>query len=1110
MADFHATFTLRGDEPHPNPTGLWQETLIPDPRKAEDQIRLGGRYVPIRSHARGGLGEVSVARDDELGREVALKTMQDRVADDPDSRARFVREAEITGNLEHPGIVPVYGLGAGPDGRPFYAMRFIEGESLEHAILRFHAAEGPRRDPGERRMELLRLLARFCDVCNAIAYAHSRGILHRDLKPANVMLGAHGETLVVDWGLAKVLGRPEGQPPPEPGSTLAFVARLVESSSSSETIPGHPIGTPSFMSPEQADGRVEDLGPASDIYNLGATLYALLTGQAPFVGGAIGALLTKVRQGEFLPPRAVASGPIPRALEAICLKAMALRPEDRHASALALRDDIQRWLADEPVLAYRESLIERLLRWSRRHRTWVLAATTVLFGLLIVMSVATAVVDQARQRERFAREESDRLATSLELDKGLSLCEEGATARGMLRLAHALTIAPAEARDLRRTILTNLAAWRRPLSPLRAILSHEDAVRAVAISPDGRIVATAGDAVVEGEVGGEARLWEAARGRPLGAPLAHSDRVVALAFSPDGRVLATASNDRTARLWEVATRRPLGPPLKHRAPVAALAFSPDSRTLVTAAGSTVHFWNASDGRAEDTWPEQPARVLSLAIRPDGRALLTGDEEGNARLWDLANGQLLGSPLSHPSAIHCLAFTPDGRTIATGDHNGIVRFWETATGQRLLARLAHRAAVYSLAIRSDGRTIVTGSEDNTARLWEVETGQPISLPLEHRGSVLAVAMTPDGRTFLTGSGDGSARLWDVPHEKPWRSVLPHPGPVLTLAYRPDGRVFATGGRDGTAQLWDTAKGEPLGPPIRHPGGVRALAFSPDGRRLLLGGADGTARLRDATTHEPLGPPLVHAFAVSAVAFSPDARIVATADEGENIRFWDAPTGQPLGPPREQPAAVGALAFHPAGKLILVASGSRATFQDVASGKPTGPVLVHQGPIYGLAFRADGRVVATASEDNSARLWETETGHPLGASLEHPASVRAIAFAPDGRTLATGCGDHRARFWDAETCKPLGPPLRHNNDVSSVAFAPDGRTLATGCGDPTARLWDVPTPLPDDPARIRLWVEVLTGMALDIHNNATGIAVRLEDGAWKEAHERLEAPAGPPLP
>jgi serine/threonine protein kinase/tetratricopeptide (TPR) repeat protein len=349
-----------------------------------------GRFRVLRTHAKGGLGEVFVALDQELHREVALKEIQDRHADQPESRARFLREAEVTGGLEHPGIVPVYSLGTYSDGRPFYAMRFIQGDSLQEALVAFHQAEKPGRDAGERTLALRDLLGRFVDVCNALAYAHSRGVLHRDLKPGNIMLGKYGETLVVDWGLAKPLGLSEP-------STSESPLQPVAAQDAEPTHMGSVIGTPAYMSPEQAAGRLELVGPASDVYSLGATLYHLLTGRPPFKGSDRDALLHQVQQGSLPRPRHVQPN-VPVALEAICLKAMAREPENRYSTMRALADDMEHWLADEPVSAYREPFLAQLRRWGRRHRPLVASAAVLLITATAALGIGLVMVNHEKNR----------------------------------------------------------------------------------------------------------------------------------------------------------------------------------------------------------------------------------------------------------------------------------------------------------------------------------------------------------------------------------------------------------------------------------------------------------------------------------------------------------------------------------------------------------------------------------------------------------------------------------------------------------------------------------------------------------------------------------------
>jgi tetratricopeptide (TPR) repeat protein/tRNA A-37 threonylcarbamoyl transferase component Bud32 len=348
----------------------------------------GLRFLVLRPHVRGGLGVVSVARDVELSREVALKEMQAELAYDDASRERFLREAEVTGGLEHPGIVPVYGLGRYADGRPYYAMRFIRGETFQDAIKKLHSGH-----PG---YTLRGLLTRFVAVCNAIAYAHDRGVIHRDLKPTNVMLGPFGETLVVDWGLAKSVARLAESK----GDKLSVVALKASSANGLATQPGSLLGTPQYMSPEQARGEVDRLGPETDVYSLGATLYCLLTGGSPVQSANPSEVLQRVVQGHW--PAPVKSRPsVPAALNAVCCKAMALRPEDRYPSPTALAADLERWLADEPVTAYREPWNIQAGRWIKRHRQVVTAAIALLVAAVpLSLIIAVNREEALRQSER--------------------------------------------------------------------------------------------------------------------------------------------------------------------------------------------------------------------------------------------------------------------------------------------------------------------------------------------------------------------------------------------------------------------------------------------------------------------------------------------------------------------------------------------------------------------------------------------------------------------------------------------------------------------------------------------------------------------------------------
>jgi eukaryotic-like serine/threonine-protein kinase len=368
-----------------------QQSQLEDPNDTNTYVSTGEftskgqRFRILRSHAAGGLGKVSVAKDEELDREVALKEIKGKYADDPASRSRFMLEAEVTGGLEHPGIVPVYGLGTYADGRPFYAMRFIRGDSLERAIERFYKQEKDAGNSSQRRLELRKLLGRLIDVCYAIEYAHDRGILHRDLKPGNIMLGKYGETLVVDWGLAKTADQAELSTQEEP------LLRPASARDSEATLEGCQLGTPAYMSPEQAAGRLDRLSPASDVYCLGATLYELLTGQVSVSPAKAPDWADRVQKGDFSKPSAIRDD-VPRALEAICLRAMSCKQEERYQSAAAFAEDLEKWLADEPVAAWREPIGVRTRRWLRKHQTIATSVAAAIIVGFVVASTAAIVI----------------------------------------------------------------------------------------------------------------------------------------------------------------------------------------------------------------------------------------------------------------------------------------------------------------------------------------------------------------------------------------------------------------------------------------------------------------------------------------------------------------------------------------------------------------------------------------------------------------------------------------------------------------------------------------------------------------------------------------------
>lgn len=674
----------------------------------------------------------------------------------------------------------------------------------------------------------------------------------------------------------------------------------------------------------------------------------------------------------------------------------------------------------------------------------------------LAVSVAALAVWALVQRNTARRQATQ--ATSLALASSATALLGSRPDVSLLLALEAYRLSPRV--ETRSSVIAALTTARAP--GLRAILhGHDIAVESVAVSPDGRTLASAGsDATI--------RLWDLRSHKQIGAPLTgHTSAVQSVAFSPDGRTLASSADDATIRLWDVRTHAQVGAPLSgHTSFVGSVVFSANGRTLASASGDkTVRLWDVATHKQVGT-PLTGHRgvVRTVAFSRDGLSLASAGDDRTIRFWDIRTHKQLGSPLTgHTDVVWAVAFSPDGRTLASASADKTLRLWDIASHEQLGAPLAgHTALVASIAYSPDGRTLASGSADKTVRVWDVRAHKQLGATLAgHAGTVRGVAFSRDGRTLATASADKTIRLWDVPraHDALGTSLTGHTKPVYGVTFSPDGRTLASASADKTIRLWDIATRRQLGTPLTgHTDVVWSVAFSPDGRTLASASYDKTVRLWNVRTHNQLGPPLTgHTGQVYGLAFSPNGRVLASGAADKTIRLWDIASHKQIGASLTgHTSFVNSVAFSPDGRTLASGSGDQtARVWDLASHKQVGaPLVGHTSFVDSVAFSRDGRTLASGSDDPSIRIWDANTHRQLGAPLTgHTGAVVSVAFSPDGRTLASASYDKTVRLWDIASHSQLGIPLTgHTAFVSGVAFSPDGRTLASASDDKTIRLWN----------------------------------------------------------
>jgi len=993
-------------------------------------------YRRLGAFAHGGMGEVVEVWDAKLRRTLAMKLLacesgEAAASDSTRLRrmGRFLQEARVTGRLDHPGVVPVHDLGLDGEGRLFFTMPLVQGRTFTEVIGLVRA--------GEEGWTLARALGVVVQVCEATAYAHSKGVIHRDLKPSNVMVGLFGQTYVMDWGLARVTGlaAEEGGRPREPAAEPRQQEPTGDDSSDSPftTLDGTVLGTPAYMAPEQAWGRAGEIGPRSDVYSVGAILYHLLTGRVPYCGtvgeDSAWKVLRRVRAG---PPRPIErpEGDVPAELVAICNKAMAREPARRYAGPMEMAADLRAFLEGRVVRAHETGAAAELRKWVKRNRGT--AAALLGAALVAVAGFSGVLLVQAGGKRELGRT-VERLEATNESLRRSSYFNNISLAHGAYE-----SLNTSDLKALLADCDEELRGWewrylqRMSDTSARTFRGHLLSIPGLDFSPDGRRIVSAGrDGLVA--------VWDAREGGPLMSFCGHEDLVETVAWSPDGTRIASGARDGLVKIWDAATGEELAR-LAHAGVVWNVAFAPDGRRLV--AGGADHaatIWDVETGVRLARMVGHESDVQTAVFSPDGERVATASLDGTVRAWDATSGQLELVLWGPERSFLFVEFSPDGEWLVAGGGHKVNYLWDARTGELVRRFVSDRTGTTAFDIDSSGRYLAT-CEFGTIRLWDLTTGDRLRRFCGHNGPVSDLSFARQGRWLASCSADRTIRVWDIEDDPEVRSFAGHTGFIGCVAFSPGGREIASGGRDGTLRLWSVETGaEVAGWPANQPW-VTALAFSPDGERLVSGGWELRVWMRRSgeLAREWKG----HDGFVTRLAFSADGALFASAGSDGSARVWDAASWAELAA-FQHPDHVRCARFSPDGALLVTAcKDGFLRIWDIGQRELVQALEAPDFDLAAAAFAPDGGRIASCGEGSHVSVWSFPECTLRFDVKGHEKAALDVAWTPDGERLVSVGYEGFVKIWDGRTGKLALSLQRDAHPLGCVALSPDGERIAAG--------------------------------------------------------------------